>query len=73
MINIRKPGEGIGYFDTEISSTSALAKARLKREEDRLEKNPHLLSTDKDAVASAVMSLSLAMTRYKSEISDYEG
>lgn len=71
VINIRKPSEGIEYFDTETFSTRALAKAWLKREEDRLEKNPHLLSTDKDAVASAAMSLASAITRYKSEISDY--
>ena len=60
VINIRKPSEGIEYFDTETFSTRALAKAWLKREEDRLEKNPHLLSTDKDAVASAAMSLASA-------------
>ena len=71
VINIRKPSEGIEYFDTETFSTRALAKAWLKREEDRLEKNPHLLSTDKDAVASAAKSLASAITRYKSEISDY--
>lgn len=71
VINIRKPSEGIEYFDTETFSTRALAKAWLKREEDRLEKNPHLLSTNKDAVASAAMSLASAITRYKSEISDY--
>lgn len=71
VINIRKPSEGIEYFDTETFSTRALAKAWLKREEDRLEKNPHLLSTDKDAVASAAMSLASAITRYKAEISDY--
>lgn len=71
VINIRKPSEGIEYFDTETFSTRALAKAWLKREEDRLEKNPHLLSTNKDAVASAAMSLASAITMYKSEISDY--
>lgn len=71
VINIRKPKEGIEYFDTQTFSTRALAKAWLKKEEDKLEKNPHLLSTDKDAVISAAMSLSAAITRYKSEISDY--
>ena len=47
VINIRKPSEGIEYFDTETFSTKALAKAWLKREEDRLEKNPEHLSTQK--------------------------
>lgn len=71
VINIRKPKEGIEYFDTQTFSTRALAKAWLKKEEDKLEKNPHLLSTDKESVASAAMSLGSAITRYKSEISDY--
>lgn len=53
VINICKKSDGIEYFDTQTFSIKVLAKAWLKREEDRLEKNPHLLSTDKDAVASA--------------------
>lgn len=70
VINIRKKSDGIKYFATETFSTKALAKAWLKREEDKLEKNPHLLSTD-NKIASGVMSLASAITRYKSEISDY--
>ena len=31
VINIRKPSEGIEYFDTETFSTRVLAKAWLKR------------------------------------------
>lgn len=71
VINIRKKSDGIEYFDTQTFSTKTLAKAWLKKEEDRLEKNPHLLSTNKDSVASGMMSLGSAITRYKSEVSDY--
>lgn len=71
VINIRKQSEGIEYFDTQTFSTKTLAKAWLKREEDKLEKNPHLLSTGKDAIASAAMSLASAITRYKSEVDDF--
>ena len=71
VINIRKSSDGIEYFDTQTFSTKTLAKAWLKREEDKLEKNPHLLSTNKDAMPSAAMSLASAITRYKSEISGY--
>lgn len=71
VINIRKKNDGIEYFSTETFSTRALAKAWIKREEDKLEKNPHLLSTDKDEIASASMSLASVITRYKSEVSDY--
>ena len=70
VINIRKKSDGIEYFDTETFSTKALAKAWLKREEDKLEKNPHLLSTN-NKLATGTMSLASAITRYKSEISDY--
>ena len=47
VINICKKSDGIEYFDTQTLSTKVLAKAWLKREEDRLEKNPEHLSTQK--------------------------
>ncbi len=47
VINICKKSDGIEYFDTQTFSTKVLAKAWLKREEDRLEKNPEHLSTQK--------------------------
>ncbi len=71
VINIRKKNDGIEYFSTETFSTKALAKAWIKREEDKLEKNPNLLSTDKNSTALGLMSLASAITKYKSEISDY--
>ena len=43
----RKKSDGIEYFDTQTFSIKVLAKAWLKREEDRLEKNPEHLSTQK--------------------------
>ena len=49
VINIRRKSDGIEYFDTETFSSKASAKAWLKREEERLENNPHLLSTSKGA------------------------
>ncbi|MPW45335.1 tyrosine-type recombinase/integrase [Acinetobacter guerrae] len=70
VINIRKKSDGIEYFATETFSTKALAKAWLKKEEDKLEKNPHLLSTN-NKLASGAMSLASAITRYKEEITDY--
>lgn len=71
VINIRRKSDGIEYFDTETFSSKASAKAWLKREEERLENNPHLLSTSKGAMASAAMPLAYAIMRYKSEVSDY--
>lgn len=71
VINIRRPKDGIEYFDTQTFSTKSLAKVWLKKEEERLEKNPHLLSTNKSAVALGSMSLAAAIIRYKNEISDY--
>ncbi len=47
VINICKKSDGIEYFDTQTFSIKVLAKAWLKREEDRLEKNPEHLSTQK--------------------------
>ena len=70
VINIRKKNEGVEYFDTQTFSTKALAKLWLKKEEDRLEKNPHLLSTGK-ASAVEYMTLGMALTRYRKEITDY--
>jgi integrase len=70
VINIRKKSNGIEYFATETFSTKTLAKAWLKREEDKLEKNPHLLSTNNKIITGAI-SLSSAITRYKAEITDY--
>ena len=68
VINIRKKSEGIEYFDTQTFSTKALAKAWLKKEEDKLEKNPELLSTDR---VSAAMTLGAVIKKYKDEVTDY--
>lgn len=68
VINIRKKKEGIEYFDTQTFSTKALAKAWLKKEEDKLEINPELLSTDR---VSSVMTLGAAIKKYLDEVTDF--
>lgn len=68
VINIRKKSEGIDYFDTQTFSTKALAKAWLKKEEDKLEINPELLSTDR---VSAVMTLGSAIKKYMDEVTNF--
>lgn len=45
-----------------------MAKAWLKKEEDKLEINPELLSTDR---VSAAMTLGAVIKKYKDEVTDY--
>ena len=68
VINIRKKSEGIEYFDTRTFSTKALAKTWLKKEEDKLEMNPELLSTDR---VSSVMTLGSAIKKYLDEVTGF--
>lgn len=69
VIQIRRKKEGIDYFDTKTFSTRALAKAWIKKEEDRLEKNPELLSTN--VAISEHTTLKDAIEKYMKEVSDF--
>lgn len=66
VIKIRK--KGVDFFETETFSTRALAKNWIKKIEDKLEKNPELLSNNK---LSPSMSLGSAISKYMLEVTDY--
>ncbi|WP_089605964.1 hypothetical protein [Acinetobacter piscicola] len=66
VIKIRK--KGVDFFETETFSTRALVKNWIKKIEDKLEKNPELLSNNK---LSSPMSLGSAISKYMSEVTNY--
>ena len=67
IIQIRR--KDAEYFDCETFSTKALAKAWLKKQEDKLEKNPELLSTFLNVSSS--MTLGSAIKKYLEEVKDF--
>ncbi|KAF1026893.1 MAG: Tyrosine recombinase XerC [Acinetobacter bereziniae] len=67
IIQIRR--KDAEYFDCETFSTKALAKAWLKKQEDKLEKNPELLSTFLNV--SSLMTLGSAIKKYLEEVKDF--
>lgn len=66
VIKIRK--KEIEFFETETFSTRTLAKSWIRKIEDKLEKNPELLSNNKPSLS---MSLANAISKYMSEVTDY--